>query len=122
MARAAPSFSWASTLPGPSPALQCPPRLALWRGEVVAGPRAHLHAASCHSNFDLVVADRVGAARPIAEQILRVQLPADLVNGLLNRAVAEGGEVHPAGGGRGDLERMVVHRVGDVLHDPHRQG
>src|SRR5712692_557978 len=53
--------------------------------------------------FNLVVADRVGASGPVADGILSVQLAADLINGLFNRAVAEGGQVRSSCRGGSDF-------------------
>src|SRR5712691_4630912 len=78
-------------------------KLACWRGGIVTRPRAHLHAGPRDLYFNLVVADRVGASGPVADGILSVQLAADLINGLFNRAVAEGGQVRSSCRGGSDF-------------------
>ena len=47
-----------------------------------------------------------------------MEFAADFINGLLNRAVLEGGEARAAGADGGYLERVVFHGGGDVRDGP----
>src|SRR5438876_97525 len=87
-------------------------------GEVVAGAGADFQIAAVHFHFDFVIAVLAGAGGCVAQRVLGMEFAADFINGLLNRAILEGGEACAAGANGGYLERVVFHGGGDVRDGP----
>ena len=96
--------------------------LTRWRPQIISRPRTHRHSRPVYTDFNFVIARFSRSGGRITHVVLRMQLSADFINGLLNGAVPIRRQMRAARRRRGHLQRMRLHLVFRVLHRPHRQG
>src|SRR5882762_10628290 len=68
-----------------------------------------------------MVAGGIRPRRRVADGVLRMQLAANLINGFLNGAILEGGQMRASGGRGSNFEGMILDLIFSVLHRPDGQ-